>query len=190
MRQAEHLASSRGDTGHVFRPQQIAAPELQRILTARSGRQIHEPLGYRAGDWRAHCPKLTSRYLVLQGAAQPCAKVAKAIRRPHCTQRTHRFGGARAGKNRIGSEPLQIINVEAQDSPLGIDSDAAADAMLARVNIRLKRFQPVRLEADGPTDEPARGADANLVWVDMHLQSERPTDITADHPNARERDAE
>src|SRR5262249_5744163 len=188
--QADHRTRTRGAPGPVSPPQQIAAPELQRRLAACWGSQIHEPLGYRAGDWRAHCPKLTSRYLVLQGAAQPCAKVAKAIRRSHRTQRTHRFGGARAGKNRIGSEPLQIINVEAQDSPFGIDSDAAADAMLAGVTVRLERFQPVCLEADGPTDEPARGADANLVRVDMHLQSERPTNITADHPNARGRDTE
>ena len=129
----------------------------------------------------ANRPVLAHHRLVLEYHAQVAAVVAQLVRAAHQPNRLVAFHRTCA---RIGGERADasdVIDNHAGDLTIGGDRHTGSHAVIARMDIGLKRLQTVGDELDRPAQHDAHRRSRHFVSIDMQLHAEGAADILRDN---------
>ena len=100
------------------------------------------------------------------------------------------FDAAGARVDRVRADRGQVVQLERENFPCLCASQANACAMLARVDVREKRLEPVGEEFHRPAQHHRERRGRHLVGIHVHLDAVRAADVLGDHAHVGLGDAE
>ncbi len=128
----------------------------------------------------AHRAVLAGRRLVLQHHGRGAAIVREAVGTAAEIDDLVALDRAGARIDRIGADAREVVDVEGEEASLGIDREAALDAVVAGMDVAAEGLEAVGDELHRPTHDPRHAGHRHLVGIDMDLDAVGAADILAD----------
>ncbi len=164
---------------------QVAAAEFGRIHAELLGREVHDPLGQRHGNRMADGAVLAGHVLVGEHDIESGAVIPVLVGAAREVHDLVTLDPAGARVHRIRADRGQVVQVEGEDLALLRGGKADRDLVLARMDVRQKRFQPVGDELDRAAQHHRERGGAHFVRVHVHLDPVGTADVPAEYAHVR-----
>ncbi len=127
---------------------EITSPNLKRVHPDPLGGEVNQSFRDRACNRMPHAAILAGDVLVLENDAGSRPVIFRGVRSTDQIDDLIGFDGAGARIHRIGADAGDVVDLECVDRAVLADTDTRLADVIARVNVRIEAFDPIRDKLD------------------------------------------